>query len=55
MHDCDLCGQVCDCDMEDMFQSQPDDCTHVCDEDEDYDDEDDYEDDERENRYLSVY
>ena len=54
MHDCDICGQACDCDMEDHYQSQPDDCTHVCDEDGDFDD-DDYEDYERENRHLSVY
>lgn len=39
MHDCDLCGDACDCDMEDHYQSQPDDCTHEC-EDDDSDDED---------------
>lgn len=37
MHDCDECGQYCDCDMEDHYQSQPDDCTHVCNPDDDED------------------
>jgi hypothetical protein len=38
MHDCDLCGEYCDCDMEDHHNPQPDDCTHVCDDEEDDDD-----------------
>lgn len=41
MHDCPECDMACDCDMEDHYQSAPDDCDHVCDEyDADY--EDDY-------------
>ena len=27
MHECDICGQYCDCDQEDIDQPCPDDCT----------------------------
>lgn len=54
MHDCDLCGQACDCDMEDHYQSQPADCTHICDDENDDEDEDDYADYERETDFYRV-
>jgi len=41
MHDCDLCDEACDCDMEDHYQPQPADCTHVCDDRDDDGDDDD--------------
>ena len=39
MHECGICGEVCDCDMEDHMQPMPDDCEHECSEDEEYDDD----------------
>lgn len=41
MHNCQFCGQACDCDGEDTWLTQPDDCKCPCydeEEDEDYDD-----------------
>lgn len=39
MHECPFCGDVCDCDMDDTWGLPvPDDCPHVCPED-DWDDE----------------
>lgn len=38
MHECENCGQACDCDGEDTWLETPDDCSHDC---EDFDDEDD--------------
>lgn len=32
-HECPLCFQVCYCDMEDHDQPQPDDCIHICEDD----------------------
>ena len=40
MHECWNCGNACDCDSEDTWLSQPDDCDCPCDEEED--DEDEY-------------
>lgn len=41
MHECNNCGQACDCDIEDMwYDTAPDDCSCEC---EGMDDEDDYE------------
>lgn len=42
MHECPYCGEVCDCDMDDTWDLPiPNDCPHVCkdDEDDDFDDE----------------
>jgi len=36
-HACPDCGMVCCCDMEDHDQPQPEDCTHVCAESDDFD------------------
>lgn len=33
MHDCDLCGWLCDCDGEDMQNPCPPNCIHACEED----------------------
>jgi len=45
MHDCPHCEMACDCDMEDHYQSAPDDCSHECDEEgDDYDDDGYYDD-----------
>lgn len=38
MHECDNCGQMCDCDGEDLMNDAYDDCRHDC--EEDYDEED---------------
>ena len=47
-HECELCGQMCYCDIDDVERPQPDDCVHLtiagkCDadkyEDDDYDDD----------------
>lgn len=38
MHDCPICGESCDCDMEDHEQPAPEDCDHQC----EFDDDDDY-------------
>lgn len=38
VHECPECGQECDCDGEDHEQTiESEDCTHVCDEDDDDD------------------
>lgn len=37
VHDCEVCGELCDCDGDDTFLSQPADCTHVCEDDGDED------------------
>lgn len=29
MHECEVCGQMCDCDGEDMANPQPEDCEHL--------------------------
>ena len=35
MHECEICGQVCDCDGEDLqHDAAPNDCSHECDEQE---------------------
>lgn len=39
MHDCPDCGQVCDCDGEDHYQSPPRNCTHDCDNHDDLEDD----------------
>jgi hypothetical protein len=41
MHDCDECGAVCYCDMDDCWFPTPSYCRHVCDEsgDSEYEDE----------------
>jgi len=41
MHECPDCGDVCDCDGEDMWQSWPynKDCEHSCEMEEDCDDD----------------
>lgn len=37
MHECHFCGQACDCDGEDLWLSQPEDCECGCgEEEEDY-------------------
>lgn len=36
VHECPECGQACDCDGEDHDQGAPDDCSHACDEDDDF-------------------
>lgn len=36
MHECPICGELCDCDGEDIY-----DCHHNCDELEEFDDDDD--------------
>lgn len=43
MHDCPECESACYCDMEDHWQSAPDDCSHDCDED-DFEEHDYYDD-----------
>lgn len=31
MHECPFCGEVCDCDMDDTWGLPiPDDCPHIC-------------------------
>lgn len=41
MHECPECGQLCDCDQEDLeHEHAPDDCFHVCDDSDDLDEED---------------
>ena len=41
VHECELCYDLCDCDCEDMEQPQPEDCTHVCEpEQDDFGDDD---------------
>ena len=37
MHECENCGQVCDCDIEDTWHAQPIDC--ICDCEGFYDDD----------------
>lgn len=39
MHECVECGYGCDCDIEDTWNEQPDDCTHVCDDEGESDDD----------------
>lgn len=39
MHECRDCGQACDCDQEDTWTDMPDECSHDCDEPDDYDEE----------------
>ena len=35
MHECPICGQICDCDLDDTHGLPvPDDCLHICQEDE---------------------
>lgn len=48
MHTCPFCGEECDCDFDDTGGLPvPDDCPHVCEDDDDYEDEDfGFEDDE---------
>lgn len=41
MHTCPICGQVCDCDLDDTWYDDVEICNHVC-EDEDVLSEDDY-------------
>jgi uncharacterized heparinase superfamily protein len=44
MHECPFCGYVCDCDMDDTWDLPiPDDCPHVCQEDDLESDWEDYE------------
>ena len=43
MHECPECGELCDCDLEDMEQDAPEDCCHRCEYDLPDDDEDDWE------------
>lgn len=45
-HECENCGQMCACDMEDLEQEQPNDCKHFaskyeCDMHEDWEDDED--------------
>lgn len=42
MHDCPECGQACDCDVEDTWFDEVEQCDHSCDED-DSDEYDDFE------------
>lgn len=35
MHDCPDCGETCDCDSEDTWFDDYDDCEHVCEPDDD--------------------
>ena len=38
MHTCPFCGYECDCDLDDTSElSIPDDCPHVCDDQDDWD------------------
>lgn len=30
MHECTNCGMLCDCDMEDIWNEQPEDCSCDC-------------------------
>lgn len=39
MHECHSCGQMCDCDGEDLHQPQPDDCACDCDDGDDFEDD----------------
>lgn len=40
MHDCPICGEECDCDMDDTGGLPvPDDCPHICIDDGDFGDE----------------
>lgn len=32
MHECPYCGEVCDCDGEDIWWDDVDECSHDCDE-----------------------
>ena len=48
MHECETCGQMCDCDGDDLDCPQPEDCDHLkdgdCRDDEDWPDSYDYSD-----------
>ena len=40
-HNCPECEELCYCDMEDHYQQAPDDCSHECKDEAEYDETDD--------------